>query len=261
MRLVKIENNGINCWGVEQWFGDGLIHGFLGADYDCKEVMGDSLVDNAFIQSREGRDVALLGLKQTHGVKIVDLVEHSRDKISDLKQNPAQADGWIASFETLCSADCSIGIRTADCFPLLLISKDKKLAAALHCGWRSAVSQILPIAIEKLKAYGAFPSRLQMAVGPGAQVANYEIGQEVATELRKAAREFSRNSILGKEVQRRNNKFYGCIPSLLKQQAMAAGVLEENIACSDICTIEDEKFFSYRRQKDEAGRQISFIYC
>jgi hypothetical protein len=45
-----------------------------------------------------------------------------------------------------------------------------------------------------------------------------------------------------------------------RKQLETAGVLPQNIEALGVCTFCDaERFFSYRREKEKAGRMISFI--
>jgi hypothetical protein len=45
----------------------------------------------------------------------------------------------------------------------------------------------------------------------------------------------------------------------IKHQLLEAGLYEQNISISGLCTIRDERFHSYRRDGERAGRMVAFI--
>ncbi|MCB0345829.1 MAG: laccase domain-containing protein, partial [Bdellovibrionales bacterium] len=44
-------------------------------------------------------------------------------------------------------------------------------------------------------------------------------------------------------------------------QLESRGVGRDRILLSNSCTISSSKYFSFRRQKDLSGRQVSFVIC
>ena len=62
-----------------------------------------------------------------------------------------------------------IGVKTADCVPVLIGDPKTRAFAAVHAGWRGTVQSIVVKAIEKMKAeYGTDPADLICAIGPAA---------------------------------------------------------------------------------------------
>ncbi len=73
-----------------------------------------------------------------------------------------------------------LGVKTADCVPVLLGDVKTKAFAAVHAGWRGTVDSIVKNAVEKMREnYGTDAKDLICAIGPAASGKNYEIGQDV----------------------------------------------------------------------------------
>ncbi len=186
-----------------------------------------------------------------------------------LQNTNHSADGWIAHLDILHRGKIALGVATADCTPVLGYCPDLNLVLALHCGWRSAVSEILPRVLTRVTTLGAHPQAIELAIGPSAGIDCYEVGEEVEKQtldsIEKALwrdpslRNFDQNSIIAHVPTPQGNKTYVRIAQLLKLQSLSLGLQSSNIAISDICTICDQRFHSHRRQGHEAGRQWSFI--
>ena len=78
-----------------------------------------------------------------------------------------------------------IGIRTADCVPILIADPDNHAVAAVHAGWRGTLDRIATKAVERLAAeYGSKPENLHAAIGPAIGPCCYEVGPEVSERFR-----------------------------------------------------------------------------
>ena len=254
MELVETTYAGISYLHVPEWTASGIFHGFIGRDLDVKEH-----TEGWYAGFGRGNNLALL--KQIHG----------RD-IAVYRGNPApseipEADAWLAETATE-TLPCALGIKTADCFPVLLMSRKPFLVAAAHCGWRGAVQDLLGETIAQLIARGASPATIELAIGPGAQACCYEISADVAEEFYRAdakAWQACSNTaaaqIAGRPevVIRAGNSLFSDIRRLLINQATSCGVVPAHIAATDACTICNSRFFSFRREKEYSGRQLSFI--
>ncbi|MGA3202438.1 MAG: peptidoglycan editing factor PgeF [Bryobacteraceae bacterium] len=139
--------------------------------------------------------------------------------------------------------DLAISIRTADCYPILLADARNRAVAAVHAGWRGTATQIVRKTVEKMSAeFGTSPADVHAAIGPGIGACCYEVGPEVA-------RYFGSSERTHLDLASENRK-----------QLEAAGVPSSNIEALGVCTFCDaERFFSYRRDKENPGRMTSFI--
>jgi YfiH family protein len=147
-----------------------------------------------------------------------------------------------------------IGVQVADCVPVLVHEKEKGVIAAVHAGWRGTASGILKKTIEAvIDRYAGSASNIVIAIGPAIGGCSYEVGREVAVAV-------ARESGKGGYCSRKGAKYYLDLPLANKQQAVSAGIPEENMWVSAECTFcNPDKFYSYRFSKGSTGRQGGFI--
>jgi YfiH family protein len=144
-----------------------------------------------------------------------------------------------------------IGVRTADCVPILLLDAGKHAVAAVHAGWRGTVAGIVARAIEKMHVdFGTQPADIRAALGPCIQACCYEVGPEVASQFSPLFPEWP--PVAGKQNLD--------LAEANRRHMAAAGVPAAHIFDSGLCTsCLAEHFFSYRREPQEPGRMVSAI--
>jgi len=172
------------------------------------------------------------------GVRLIKQI-HS-DLVRDAASvGPGDEGDALVSFR----AGISIGVKTADCVPILLVDPATGAIASVHAGWRGTAQKILPKVIRVLAARRAVrPENLRVAIGPAIGGCCYEVGPEVAHRF-------------GMEV---SGVVHIDLAQLNRRQLIDAGV--ENIWVSGECTYcSAKRFYSYRREKENAGRMVSFI--
>lgn len=144
-----------------------------------------------------------------------------------------------------------IGVKTADCVPILIGDPLSKSFAAVHAGWRGTVESIVDRAVKKLiENYGAEPENMIAAIGPAATFRNYEIGKDVIDAFEE---KFSTSGNLLKTTR----PGHALIDLHLANhdQLIACGVPSENISTAPLCTMErTDLFFSYRKEKSKYGK-------
>ncbi len=152
-----------------------------------------------------------------------------------------------------------LGVKTADCVPVLLGDVKTKAFAAIHAGWRGTVQSIVLKTIEKMRAlYGTNPKNLICAIGPAATCKNYEIGRDVIDAFSKNFPDSEHLFTPTKE-----NHAFVDLHKANEEQLLSIGVLPENICVAPLCTMErTDLFFSYRKEKKlhgKTGRLLSVI--
>ncbi len=142
-------------------------------------------------------------------------------------------------------------ILTADCVPVLLFDREKKVIAAVHAGWKGTKEKIVVKTVLKMKEiYGCESKDIIAGVAPSIGACCYEVGEDVAKYFFDTPDAFTK---LGK-------KYMLDLPFINKQQLLAVGLLEENIEMSGVCTAcEVDRFFSYRKEQGCSGRFMSMI--
>lgn len=76
-----------------------------------------------------------------------------------------------------------IGVRTADCVPVLLWAPDIHAVAAIHAGWRGSLHGIVDRTVERLAVHGADPSAMTAIFGPSICRQCYEVAPELAADF------------------------------------------------------------------------------
>lgn len=238
MNAERREFEGIEIFGVREWREAGIAHGFLGAGVDSR---GDRARCDEIVKRYCGATtLEVHRLRQIHSDLICDASSESCEN--------READGWMFSFA---NNPAIFGIETADCAPVLLVARDRSFGAALHCGWRGAGAGLLPRAIALFAERGVPHSELELCIGPCAGGCCYEVKDDVTKIISEGW--------CGAGLIARNDKTYFDLKTLLSAQALHVGLTEAQIARIDACTICDLRFFSYRRQFDLAGRELSFL--
>ncbi|MGB1199610.1 MAG: peptidoglycan editing factor PgeF [Thalassotalea sp.] len=143
----------------------------------------------------------------------------------------------------------ALAIMTADCLPILLTNKKGDEIAALHCGWRSTVNNIIDNTLAKMESE---PQDIIAWLGPCICQQHFEVGGEVKAafieQSPKLARYFIQNSSLQYQAD-----LSGIAQELLKLSGVNC------IIDSKECTyVESEKYYSYRRE-NITGRMASVI--
>lgn len=156
-------------------------------------------------------------------------------------------------FDALTSnlAGILVGVKTADCVPVLLGDTANGAFAAVHAGWRGTVESIVAKAVAQMKEnFGTDPEDLVCAIGPAATCESYEIGQDVIDA-------FEKNFASSGKYFTPTSDGHALIDLHLanKDQLIATGVQKKNIFTAPFCTMKrTDLFFSYRIEKKKYGK-------
>jgi YfiH family protein len=143
-----------------------------------------------------------------------------------------------------------VAVKTADCVPVLIVDPAHRAVAAVHAGWRGASKKIVPQAMKEMaKKFSSRPEDLHVAIGPAIGTCCYEVGPEVAAEFAQyhpGLHNLTHSSHLD-------------LAEVNRLQAAEAGVSADHIYKADICTKCDRDFYSFRRDRQGAGRMLSVV--
>jgi len=140
-----------------------------------------------------------------------------------------------------------IGVRTADCVPILLLDADQRSVAVVHAGWRGSAAQIVAAALAKMQAD---PAHIWAAIGPCIRECCYEVSADVADKFTAWT-----TPMIKPDGKRNLN-----LAEANLRQLQNAGVPGSQIFDSQLCTYcQIENFYSFRREPWEKGRLISAI--
>lgn len=160
------------------------------------------------------------------------------------------ADATITNLKNI-----AIAVKTADCVPIIIQDKDKKIAAVLHCGWKGTSKAILKKVILKIEEeFKIKPSNLITAIGPAICKNCYSVNEDVINEFKK---------IINTDdfYIKKGDKLYIDLKDINKRFLIECGVLKENIEVINDCTYcKNDEYQSYRYHKTTLSYQLSFIY-
>ncbi len=160
-------------------------------------------------------------MEQIHSDRIVEV-----DHLSNI--DPI-CDGLITT-----TPGISLAVMVADCIPLLLISKS--VVAAVHVGRAGLVNNIALKTLHRMKVLGAID--VKAILGPSICGSCYEVPIQMQVEV-------------GAKFPTALAKTRSGSPSLNLSGALMTELVEHGVDCevSPICTMENELYFSHRRDK------------
>lgn len=195
--------------------------------------------------------------RQVHGTEIVVVEENTPFDESSALQN-VEADAVITQVKGRW-----IGVRTADCVPVLLYDPETRTVAAVHAGWRGTVKHIVKKTLEQMQTtLGVQPEHLLAMIGPSISPESFEVGEEVAEAFVAAGRA---DCVLRQTYSAQGHLVPWAKPHVDLWQSNAMDLLEagvelDHIDCTPVCTYQNESvLFSARRQGIETGRIVSAI--
>ncbi len=186
-------------------------------------------------------------LKQIHSEAVLETNSYSPDY-----QNIGDAH-WSKD------KNLALVVITADCVPAFFFDPKNKLIAGAHAGWRGVSSKIIPKTIEQMVKQGSNPADLQIFIGPHIQQPSFEIGSDVRDQILTSLGPLSPEERQEYFDRISGDKVLLDLHKVVQTQLMQSGVVPENIHSLFIDTVKDARFHSHRRDKEKAGRQISFI--
>ena len=150
----------------------------------------------------------------------------------------------------------ALGVKTADCVPILLCDDKNGVIGALHAGWRGTACGIARVGIAKMRELGAEPEHIKAAIGAAIGACCYEVGEEVYL----AARDNLGEDIAKKFILPSGEKYRADLKGLNRELLLGCGLLPENIDVSEHCTAcESDRFFSHRASGGVRGTMLSVI--
>lgn len=170
-------------------------------------------------------------LKQVHGVDV-----------RDAKPGFLEGDALVTNDKSLVLA-----VSAADCYPILFHDNENQIIGAAHAGWRGTVGGIAGNVVNAMIKLGAKAENIQVAIGQGISMKNFEVGNEVIDQF--GAMQFPESCFVGNHID-----LIKCNLHVLSQN----NILTKNIYTVNRCTFEDD-FFSYRRDNGITGRMWGLI--
>ena len=150
------------------------------------------------------------------------------------------------------------GVLTADCAPILMADAETGVVAAVHAGWKGALTGIVHSAVAAMEAAGVRTDRVLAVVGPCIAQASYEVGADFQERFEHhdpgSSRFFTAAEAPGKRLFD--------LPGFVLWRLEQAGVGQAAWTGHDTRT-DERRFFSNRRAhlngEPDFGRMMSAI--
>ncbi len=163
-------------------------------------------------------------LRQIHSARVVDVD----------REMAREGDGLFTA------SGVAIGVRTADCFPVVLWDlRDPRRYAVLHVGWRGLYRGIL----ERGRAY--FPGAVLAAVGPGICGSCYRVGPSFVDWAREG-------------LSHREGGYHLDLERSIRGRLERMGVMV--VAHAPACTLEDPSLPSFRRTGVRGASLLTVVW-
>lgn len=145
-----------------------------------------------------------------------------------------------------------LGVLTADCLPIIFVDNITGAIGIAHAGWRGSVKNIALITLERMQQQcGTKIADVSVFFGPCAKVCCYEVQPDFRNNFTDDNAFF---------IQRGRQLFFD-LPLLNANLLYAIGLpktaMNEQYNC---CTICNDDYFSFRRQGEAAGRNVSVVW-
>lgn len=187
--------------------------------------------------------------KQVHEKTVLVAAESDRHTLGTAV--PYTADGLVTNVKGL-----PLMIYIADCVPVLMQDEKAGVIAAVHCGWKSSVKDILSVAVEKMTELGAVPENIHAAIGACIGACCFACDDEVP----QAVTAYLNGDTGGLFAKSENGKTFVDLRGANKRRLLQLGVKEENIDVSDECTkCMPEKYWSHRATNGIRGSMAAVI--
>lgn len=171
-----------------------------------------------------------------------------------------ELEGYDAFVTTL--PDVAIGVRTADCVPVLLYDPERRVVAAIHAGWKGTILHIPEKTVELMTVrFGCKAADMRAVLGPSIGPDSFQVGEEVAAHFKNAG--FPMDEIWSFQGKGDGTPMSGGhhidLWKANRWLLEKAGVKPLNIQVCGIDTYTDASFFSARREGIQCGRIINSI--
>lgn len=186
---------------------------------------------------------------QVHGTEV--RIAHESDRQIIGAERGFEADGLVTNIKGL-----PLMIYIADCVPVLLCDEAAQVIAAVHCGWKSSVADILGVAVGKMQALGAHAEDIKAAIGASIGRCCFECDDDVP----EAVSRYLGGDTEGLFDLKPNGKTHVDLRGANVRRLLQLGLKAENIDVSEECTMcLPDKYWSHRATDGVRGSMAAAI--
>lgn len=162
----------------------------------------------------------------------------------------------------------AVGVRTADCVPILLDAPDIGAVGAVHAGWKGTLGGIVRNTVALLAEMGADPRLIHATFGPSICGICYETSAEMKRMFEEAGLEMAivnsdKPDPCGEKIFSQSSVRID-LPAANREMLLACGLPPGNIRMAELCTrhsfYPDSPWPSWRRLPATTRRLASLIF-
>lgn len=190
--------------------------------------------------------------KQTHTTNIRIVTESDAGKGIICERDFDDTDGLITDVPGI-----TLVTQFADCTGLLFCDPKKRVIAASHAGWRGTAGEIGRLTVEKMHdSFGCDPGDIRAGIAPSIGPCCFEVDQPVIDQFEKI-KSYDVSKVIKDDG---NGKYHVDLWKANCLSLLSAGLREENISVTDICTkCNSDVFFSHRVTGFDRGNLAALI--
>lgn len=213
-----------------------IIHGFSTKNLgDMNPGNGEDVWQNI------GRFLNLLGNKRENLILAEQIHQNQAVVVEEKERGQIVkgVDGMVTNVR-----EVVLGVKIADCLPIMLYDSEKKVIGIAHAGWQGIIEGIIQATIEKMKSLGSQPDDVLVGIGPHIGGCCFTVSEE-------------RSQIFKEKFGNLPGMIYDdpdgihldlALPALFQLEQM--GIKRENIEILLTCTsCQNQDFFSFRRER------------
>ena len=257
--IVIIQNEDLKIMQFKKLLEfDKLSHAFTLKPIDVKnsnEYKGNKEeVDNSFKTICELLELDIKNIirpYQTHS----DNIKEVNEEYGMFNEKFIDTDGLITD-----KIDKVLSLTFADCTPIYLYDKNKKIIGNIHSGWKGTVKKIAKKSVKFMKEkFGSNPKDIICVIGPTIRKCHFEVKQDVREIFYNEFKYMENIDDIIQYSEKTKSYFIDTV-SINKNLLQEEGILQENIIDSKVCTYCNSNIIhSYRKEGKEAGRNTAII--
>lgn len=193
---------------------------------------------------------SIISRHQIHSTKVIYADESTAGEGYFINTDES-CDGYVTDRRGV-----TLGVKTADCVPILFCDPQAEIIGAVHAGWRGTAAGIAAECVGMMCSLGADVLRIRAAIGASIHFCCYEVEDDFFDSVsslagKKIAREF---------IKMHDGRLHADIVGMNRRFLLEMGLRAENIDIAEHCTCcEHELFYSHRYTGGLRGTMLSVI--